>query len=749
MSLITKYRPKTFEGVSGNKDTVSGIKNLIDKEEPKRSFLLSGPKGCGKCVSGETYIHSQNKGITQINNYSSNSEGFTEFEEVILTKDGEKKTSHFYEEIVTNTVSIKNDIGLTLTGTYKHPVYMLDSMATLNYVEMQNITTSDYSCIPIGSNYFPNITPSIDFDQSDFPINVDKIRTPSKLTTDLSILLGYLVANGSNGGEWCVQMSTNNKAIQDDVRRIAESLDSHIGAIDNDKDFVIGAQSFAKFIQYMNGARIETARFKHVPDIIRKSPKEFQVAFLKGLFDCDGWLRKDHLQFEYSTASSELVSEIHLMLLNIGILATKVAKYNEKYDHTYWSLFITGVYLDTLFNEVLFDSKKYVFKVRKRCTKSTLIPNFIKIFKHYYNIIKTDLNIKKSGTYVYQGVYRRNTILRYCSLANEIHPRHLTLILKGLYEAPQIPSVLFLISLCEDILNNNSFIFSKITKVEFNIKKMKVYDFTLPETHNFISNGYISHNTTIGRVIAHYVGCNFDFDYSEVDAAALNGVVPARELRENCKYPSLSQGPRVWLIDECHNMTDKAQEILLKTFEEPPKHAFFILATTEPEKLIDTILDRVAHYKVAPLNEEEFSTFIRKIARREKITIPDDMLLSMYDKSEGRPRTGLNILEKILAAAPERMAELVKGEKLIEAEIIELSRSLIKRESWKAVSKILTGLIGKEDPETIRRQVFGYMNSILLKGDNNEAFEIASNFKDPFYTNGKNDLIFCCYNAVH
>jgi len=253
--------------------------------------------------------------------------------------------------------------------------------------------------------------------------------------------------------------------------------------------------------------------------------------------------------------------------------------------------------------------------------------------------------------------------------------------------------------------------------------------------------------TTIGRIIAKHVGCNIDFDFIEFDAAALNGVGPARDLREQCLYKSLTQGPRVWLIDECHRMTDAAQEILLKTFEEPPDHVFFVLATTDPQKIKQTVIDRFAHFKVQPLTEVEFSSFIKKIARREKVTLPDEVILSLYDKAEGRPRTGLNILEKLIGSSTEEMLEMIKSESEAENEAIELCRALIKKESWGSVKKILASIMIKEDPETIRRIVFGYMTSIMLKGTNDAAFEIASNFKDPFYTNGKGDLIFCCYNT--
>ena len=280
------------------------------------------------------------------------------------------------------------------------------------------------------------------------------------------------------------------------------------------------------------------------------------------------------------------------------------------------------------------------------------------------------------------------------------------------------------------------------------VKKIKnLLDKEDPKRTFLLSGPRGTGKTTIGRIIAKHIGCNLDFDFVEVDAAALNGVGPARDLREQCLYKSLTTGPRVWLVDECHRMTDAAQEILLKTFEEPPDHVFFVLATTDPQKLKPTVIDRFAHFKMQPLSEDEFKAFIKKIARREKTTLPDEVIDALYDKAEGRPRTGLNILEKIIGTPEDEMIALVKAENEAESEVLELCRALLKNEGWTSLRKILNSIMAKEDPETIRRIVMGYMASVLLKSDNIKAFEIMDNFKSPFYENGKNDLVYACYNT--
>lgn len=269
------------------------------------------------------------------------------------------------------------------------------------------------------------------------------------------------------------------------------------------------------------------------------------------------------------------------------------------------------------------------------------------------------------------------------------------------------------------------------------------------QKHTFLISGPRGcGKTTLGRIIAQHVGCDMKRDFTEVDTAALNGVGPARELRGNCVFKGMAGGKRVWLLDECHRMSSAAQDVLLKTFEEPPEHAYFILATTDPQRLLPTVIDRLAHFKVEPLSPKESIAFIKKIIRREKKQIPIEILETLVEKAEYRPRSSLNLLEKIINETPERMEEILEKEQVAEAQTIELVRAIIRREKWSKIARLIKELLEKESAEDIRRMVLGYATSILLKEDDMSAFEIAENFQKPFYVNGKADLIIAAYNSL-
>jgi DNA polymerase III gamma/tau subunit len=236
----------------------------------------------------------------------------------------------------------------------------------------------------------------------------------------------------------------------------------------------------------------------------------------------------------------------------------------------------------------------------------------------------------------------------------------------------------------------------------------------------------------------------------EVDSADFRGIDTARELIRNAKYKGLGGGIKVYLLDEVHKFTKDAQEALLKTLEEPPSHVFFILATTDPQLLKPTLVDRCLHCKTEPMSEEDGVKFLKKIIRKEGKQIPDDVLLSILDKSEFRPRSSLALLEKIIDMEPAAMQDAIESDKLLESSTIELARALIKGSSWADVMNIVKGL-ESEEPEAIRRSVMGYCVALLMKKREEDAMVIAECFERPFYDNGRHDLILACcrvFNAL-
>ncbi|MBU0572321.1 DNA polymerase III subunit gamma/tau [Patescibacteria group bacterium] len=138
-----------------------------------------------------------------------------------------------------------------------------------------------------------------------------------------------------------------------------------------------------------------------------------------------------------------------------------------------------------------------------------------------------------------------------------------------------------------------------------------------------------------------------NIDVIELDAASHRGIDDVRALRDAVKLAPASSRKKVYIIDEAHMLTTEAANALLKTLEEPPDHVMFILATTNPEKLIETIRSRVTNIVFKKATEKEVERSLAKIARGEKLK--DKGALSLIaKKSDGSFRDGAKILEELV-----------------------------------------------------------------------------------------------------
>lgn len=139
-------------------------------------------------------------------------------------------------------------------------------------------------------------------------------------------------------------------------------------------------------------------------------------------------------------------------------------------------------------------------------------------------------------------------------------------------------------------------------------------------------------------------------DVLEIDAASNNSVDDVRDLREKVGLAAMRGGKKIYILDEAHMMTRNAFNALLKTLEEPPGHVIFILATTEPEKIIPTILSRCQHYRFRRLTPEEIAGKLAGLAEREGAQADPDALNLIGRLADGAMRDGESLLERMLAA---------------------------------------------------------------------------------------------------
>lgn len=168
-----------------------------------------------------------------------------------------------------------------------------------------------------------------------------------------------------------------------------------------------------------------------------------------------------------------------------------------------------------------------------------------------------------------------------------------------------------------------------------------------------ISKFLVCENTNSGDICKECKNCssidnNNFIDLIEIDAASNTQVEKIREVIDNTQYLPVASEVKIYIIDEVHMLSKSSFNALLKTIEEPPKHVFFVFATTEPKKIPETILSRCLHYTLSSINPNEINNNLKKILQSEKISYDDKSIELLSKKASGSIRDSLTLLEQAI-----------------------------------------------------------------------------------------------------
>lgn len=479
-------------------------KNQIDYKRSLESNTLTivrGPAGTGKCIEGSTIIPT-NDGLEHIENiFESDEDGYFDLVKNVYGRDGVEKTSKFYKESNAETIRVKTNQGFEICGTHEHPILTFDGVS-YNFKALSDLKMNDVVCINRSENKFVVEDKKINYDVSLLSKSSKNINVPTTMTPQLASLLGYLTANGSKG-ENSIHMTTNSNVLGEDFTKQVNSI-FNISCSHVSNDFKINSCNAIKVIEYICGRSFPTARFKTVPKHVLSSNKESMRMFLRSLFDCDGSLYNN--VFEYSTASLQLGKEVQIMLLEFGIISRRKLTYNKKYDHTYTSIYITSHDLNLLFEKVLYDTLKYKFvKIENTNTNIDIIYNLNETLIRTYTDFKNNLKIKGNGRYKFENINKINTFNS--DIFYEFKTKNVTYAgidkIMNMYENSPREIQNELTDMYDNIkiIKDHNYFYDKISSIADDGIKT-VYDFTVPKTHSFVSNGFISHNTFLPSVEA-------------------------------------------------------------------------------------------------------------------------------------------------------------------------------------------------------------------------------------------------------
>ncbi len=288
-------------------------------------------------------------------------------------------------------------------------------------------------------------------------------------------------------------------------------------------------------------------------------------------------------------------------------------------------------------------------------------------------------------------------------------------------------------------------------------------------TQNRIAHGYIfsGHRgigkTTIARILAQALNCRREIgsadrptpepcgtcescteirqgnaiDVIEIDAATNRGIDEIRELRDAARYAPSRDRYKIYILDEAHQITEAAFNALLKTLEEPPAHVIFMMATTEPENIPQTIRSRCQHFSFHAVRFDDILSQLKMIAAQEEVEAEIAALALLAEAGDGSMRDALSIMDQAIASAPmkdgrpvlaiDQIRELMGSvpnavfERLLEAVAAGQSAALMEQ--------LHVLLNAGHSPSSLARQMVRYLRNALmakLDGEQTELLQISA-----------------------
>lgn len=271
--------------------------------------------------------------------------------------------------------------------------------------------------------------------------------------------------------------------------------------------------------------------------------------------------------------------------------------------------------------------------------------------------------------------------------------------------------------------------------------------------HAYLFSGFSGvGKTSVARILATMFGAKGP-DIREFNTGNTRGIDTIREIIDSLTMAPMHGDAIVYIIDEADGLTADAQRALRKPLEDTPKHAYFILCTTAPEKIITDIKTRCFEVNFAPIPDDDLFALVKDISGKEGYKIPGADTNMIVDAANGSARKALVILESVLAH-PEKNAKAVissMGSGDDPAEVMELCRAIYSTGGKKGVAKILAKLKDQKVPsENIRRAILGYGTTILLSGQQGgkAVLDIMGNFMDNTYDTGFPGVAYMCMKAM-
>ena len=459
------------------------------------------PRGYGKCVTGDTLIFTEDgiKEIGELFDYQSDgNETYYDTKVKVLNKDGvlENTESGVYNGKQKTRTIVVNE-GYSITGTLEHPILVMTNEGKFQFKKLKYISYDDYIVINKNNDVWGK-NKDIDYNAELYlwmkraaPSYFSRYANsymPKRINTNIAEAIGVMSAKTYPNSNKLSIVSSNKQLISYYYTLFRKEFEIRKTAKTSDSCSFYDTQ-LVKYFEHL-GCGYVKEKYKTVPKVIMSAPREIVIAFLKGLFEIKGCLTDSGLLFE--TRSEKYINQLHVILLNLGIITKKSVSYHTRHNSLF-KILITGD------NLAKFQS---IVKLR-----------FIENKNKIGEISKKTKRINQD-----EIPLDRNIIAEFCRDALEYNIGSYSKIQHYIYH-----NYIFTYEKLDWLLNlkqadkcKNYEILKEIQSKQYHFTQMKcsssgendVYDFYIPETHSFVSNGFISHNTFI-EVLAGFLACVF------------------------------------------------------------------------------------------------------------------------------------------------------------------------------------------------------------------------------------------------
>ena len=641
--LSQELRPKTLDDMAGQEEAKRLIKAIIkNPENAPKVLLFCGSFGTGKCVTGDTRVHTSD-GYKRIDELVQNPEydedGFMDISPQNIKVVGDRLATHHYYGGKKKVVKISSR-EFSIKGTPNHRVKVYGGKGGLVWKRLDKITKDDYVAIPIKDVIlFDNKSEDYSFFRggaSEF---------------DKGFILGSIFSQSIGNG---VDLSEMSDTI--DISGNSASINSFCCRVDGLIEDI--SYNHVRFSHKDLSKYIYEYGLSHnVPEFVFSSNRKFIVGFLSAFFSFLG-----DYDFTVSSLSESVARDIQNLLFLLGIVSSVIETSTYKCKLSILHRRSREVFCDTI---VISDDIQRVLLSKSICnmtSKEEYIPN-----NTYTKFITARIRHLLRSTALDDSLSSHINFDKWFSFIKYDDRKSLSL--KSYHDVLEHANM--------DIFKDrtlkhfdtllNTHIFVRVSEIK-ELSSYDVYDLTVEGTHTFTANGLINHNTTASRIVGRELNNikddNYDLlnspFYYEFDSTVVGNVEEIKKLRDIFTV-SFGDYWRIVVLDETHTVSSQAQAAMLKMFEETKGKTIYILATTDPQKLLPTIRSRALEINFNDVPVEAIVDNLTKVSDDRGLNLSEEIKLLIADRSGGHMRNAHMLLDKYILLGEEDFKDSIKS----------------------------------------------------------------------------------------